>query len=104
MMTILFLSQTLAFLPNSRLNTPIVPGPQTSWVRRTSVFTQTFSPGATWALPLARASSFSVNVIEGHLSSLWAPSQSGRILDRINKINRIWEAEGFDGINGMTEF
>src|ERR1700753_3056574 len=63
MMTTFFLSQTLAAWPNSRLNTPMVPGPQTSCVMSTSTLTQTLSPGATCALPLARASSFSVSVI-----------------------------------------
>src|SRR5581483_11404332 len=63
MITTLLRSQTLALLPNSRLNTPMVPGPQTSWVMRTSTFTHTLSPGRTSALPLARASSFSVKVI-----------------------------------------
>src|SRR3954447_10140230 len=63
MMTILFLSQTFAVLPNSRLNTPIVPGPQTSWVISTSALTQMLSPACTRALPAARAKIFSVNVI-----------------------------------------
>src|SRR5581483_10260626 len=58
-------SQTLAALPNSRLKTPMVPGPQTSWVMRTSTFTHTLSPAWTCALPLARASTFSVRVIRG---------------------------------------
>ncbi len=63
MMTILWRSQTLAVLPNSRLNTPIVPGPQTSCVISTSAFTQILSPAATRGFPAARASIFSVNVI-----------------------------------------
>src|SRR5881396_3227414 len=63
MMTILLRSQTLAFLPNSRLNTPMVPGPQTSWVISTSALTHTLSPASTRALPDARAKIFSVNVI-----------------------------------------
>src|SRR5262245_59476003 len=63
MMTTLVRSQTLALLPNSRLNTPMVRGPQTSWVMRMSTLTQTLSPGSTCALPPARASSFSVKVI-----------------------------------------
>src|SRR5271154_3413118 len=100
MMTILFLSQTLAFLPNSRLNTPIVPGPHTSWVRRTSALTQTFSPGATWALPLARASSFSVKVIGDQPSALWAASQSGRMGGRGGNHDGITK---FHQINGMGE-
>src|ERR1035437_3203508 len=65
MMTILFLSQTFASLPNSRLNTPMVPGPQTSCVMSTSAFTQMLSPAWTLALPAARARIFSVNVIVG---------------------------------------
>src|SRR5437667_9901516 len=65
MITILVRSHTRAFLPNSRLNTPIVPGPQTSCVIKTSAFTHTLSPAWTWALPDARASIFSVNVIRG---------------------------------------
>src|SRR6266568_9658103 len=64
MMTTLFRSQTLAFLPNSRLKTPIVPGPHTSCVIRRSAFTQMFSPACVRALPAARARIFSVNVIE----------------------------------------
>src|SRR5665213_854611 len=63
MMMILFLSQTFASLPNSRLNTPMVPGPQTSCVMSTSAFTQILSPAWTEALPAARARIFSVNVI-----------------------------------------
>src|SRR3954452_5744620 len=62
-MTTLFRSQTLASLPNSRLKTPIVPGPQTSWVISTSALTQTLSPACTRGLPAARAKTFSVNVI-----------------------------------------
>src|SRR5688572_1223485 len=64
MMTTLFLSHTFASLPNSRLNTPIVPGPHTSCVIRTSACTQTFSPAPTVAFPAARAKIFSVNVIK----------------------------------------
>src|SRR3954467_14020550 len=63
MMTILLRSQTLAFFPNSRLNTPMVPGPQTSWVISTSALTHTLSPAATRVFPDARAKIFSVNVI-----------------------------------------
>src|SRR2546428_204963 len=63
MITILLASQTLAAFPNSRLKTPIVPGPQTSWVISTSTLTHTFSPAVTCTLPLARANSFSVKVI-----------------------------------------
>src|SRR6266481_4542221 len=63
MITTLFASHTFASLPNSRLKTPIVPGPHTSCVIRMSVFTHTLSPAATRALPLARARIFSVRVI-----------------------------------------
>ncbi len=63
MMTTLLRSQTLALAPNSRLKTPMVPGPQTSWVMRMSALTQTLSPAATLALPAARAKIFSVKVI-----------------------------------------
>src|ERR1035437_3731330 len=63
MMTTLLRSQTLAALPNSRWNTPMVPGPQTSCVIRTSAWTQTLSPASTRALPDARASIVSVKVI-----------------------------------------
>src|SRR2546425_7117907 len=63
MMTILLRSQTLASLPNSRLKTPMVPGPQTSWVISTSVWTQTLSPACARDLPAARARIFSVSVI-----------------------------------------
>src|SRR5213593_2453814 len=62
MMTTLSLSQTLAVAPNSLLNTPIVPGPHTSWVMRMSTLTQTLSPGWTDFLPEARAMIFSVSV------------------------------------------
>src|SRR2546430_3576728 len=62
-MTTLLRSQTFAFLPNSRLNTPIVPGPQTSWVISTSAWTHTLSPASTRDLPAARARIFSVSVI-----------------------------------------
>src|SRR5215510_665689 len=58
-------SQTFAFGPNSFLNTPKVPGPHTSCVMSTSTLAQTFSPGATLLLPLARARIFSVIVIAG---------------------------------------
>src|SRR5437870_8613710 len=57
-------SQTRADLPNSRLKMPIVPGPQTSCVMRTSARTQTFSPGSTDGLPAARARIFSVIVMD----------------------------------------
>src|SRR5688572_31772704 len=63
MMTTRLGSQTFAVLPNSRLKTPIVPGPQTSCVMSTSAFTQILSPACTEALPAARARIFSVNVI-----------------------------------------
>src|SRR5438876_12247250 len=63
MITTLVRSQTLAVLPNSRWKTPMVPGPHTSWVMSTSVFTQTLSPAWTRCLPAARARIFSVNVI-----------------------------------------
>src|SRR4051794_17695764 len=63
MITIRDLSQTLAALPNSRLKTPMVPGPQTSWVIRMSAFTQTLSPACTRVFPEARARIFSVSVI-----------------------------------------
>src|SRR6266568_3842228 len=63
MITTLFRSQTLASLPNSRLKTPIVPGPHTSCVIRISAFTQMLSPACARALPDARARIFSVNVI-----------------------------------------
>src|SRR5258708_4017167 len=63
-MTTLFRSQTLAFLPNSRLKTPIVPGPHTSCVIRMSAFTQILSPACVRALLAARARIFSVNVIK----------------------------------------
>src|ERR1043166_6668557 len=62
MMTTLSLSQTFAVAPNSLLNTPIVPGPHTSWVMRLSTLTQTLSPGCTDFLREARAMIFSVSV------------------------------------------
>src|SRR5205823_3168461 len=61
--TTLLRSQTRASFPNSRLKTPMVPGPHTSWVMRMSAFAQTFSPACTHALPAARARIFSVSVI-----------------------------------------
>src|SRR5258706_15161726 len=63
MMTTLLRSHTLASCPNSRLKTPIVPGPHTSCVISTSAFTQTLSPASTRGFPAARASIFSVSVI-----------------------------------------
>src|SRR5437868_6418304 len=63
MITTRLLSQTLAVWPNSRLNTPMVPGPHTSCVMSTSAFTQMLSPACTEDLPAARARIFSVNVI-----------------------------------------
>src|ERR1035441_328254 len=63
MITTLLGSQTLAVWPNSRLKTPMVPGPQTSCVIRMSAWAQTLSPAWTRALPAARASIFSVKVI-----------------------------------------
>src|SRR5687768_13189213 len=63
MITTLLASHTFASLPNSRLKTPIVPGPQTSCVIKRSTPTHTLSPGATRALLLARARTFSVRVI-----------------------------------------
>src|SRR3954452_5582927 len=63
MMTILPGSQTFASWPNSRLKTPMLPGPQTSWVRRMSALTQILLPASTRSFPLARAKIFSVRVI-----------------------------------------
>src|SRR5438034_2948700 len=65
-MTTRLRSHTLACLPNSRLKTPIVPGPQTSWVMRTSALTQMLSPACTRLLPAARARIFSVKVMVGN--------------------------------------
>src|SRR5688500_13555888 len=64
------LSQTLASGPKCFLKTPMVPGPQTSWVMSTSTLTQTFSPGATASRPAARARIFSVSVIAAGISRL----------------------------------
>src|SRR3954470_17184246 len=63
MTTTFSLSHTFASWPKCFLNTPIVPGPQTSWVIRTSTFTQTLLPGLTVGRPAARARIFSVMVI-----------------------------------------
>src|SRR5690242_20700606 len=63
MTTTFSVSHTLALDPKFFLNTPMVPGPQTSWVIRTSTFTQTLSAGATDGRPAARARIFSVMVI-----------------------------------------
>ena len=65
MMTTRSRSQTFALRPNFSWKMPIVPGPQTSWVMRMSTFTQTFSPGITWLLPLCLARIFSVMVMPG---------------------------------------
>src|SRR6266496_4464519 len=65
MMTTRSRFHTLAALPNSRLNTPMVPGPQTSWVIRTSACTHRLSPACTRALPAARARIVSVKVMVG---------------------------------------
>ena len=43
----------------------MVPGPQTSWVMRTSASTQMLSPGRTASRPAWRARIFSVRVIDG---------------------------------------
>src|SRR6266542_2878731 len=59
-------SHTLAAWPNSRLKTPMVPGPQTSWVIRTSAFTHRLSPACTRALPASRARIVSVKVMVGY--------------------------------------
>src|SRR5262245_34979281 len=64
------LSQTLASLPKCFLKMPMVPGPQTSCVMRTSTLTQTLSPGATASRPAARARTFSVRVIGGGIGWL----------------------------------
>src|SRR6185295_928595 len=72
MMTTLFLSQTLAFLPNLSWKMPMVPGPQTSWVMRTSTSTQIFSPGRTAAFLACLAMIFSVRVMGG-LEGMGAP-------------------------------
>src|SRR3954468_23015799 len=76
--TTFFWSQTFAFWPNSRLKTPIVPGPQTSCVIKMSAFTQTFSPAETFALPAALAKIFSVKVIntDGQCSSRASEGQA----------------------------
>ena len=63
MMTTFSRSQTLASVPKCFLNTPMVPGPQTSCVMSTSTLTQTLSPGSTGSRPAARARIFSVSVI-----------------------------------------
>src|SRR5215217_4832814 len=65
MTTTFSLSHTFASWPKCFLNTPMVPGPQTSWVIRTSTFTHTLSFGLTWSRPAARARIFSVRVIAG---------------------------------------
>ena len=62
MITTRLRSQTLAFSPNSRLNIPMVPGPQISWVMSTSALTHTLSPACTEALPAARATDLAVCV------------------------------------------
>src|SRR5205085_7621032 len=53
---------------------PIVPGPQTSWVMRTSTFTHTFSSGETWPLPACLARIFSVIVMPGMVAP-WGRSR-----------------------------
>src|SRR5687768_16306033 len=66
MMTRRLRSHTFAVLPNSRLKTPMVPGPHTSWVIRMSALTHTLSPASTRAFPEARARIFSVKVMVGN--------------------------------------
>jgi hypothetical protein len=51
------------------LNTPMVPGPHTSWVMSTSAWTHTLSPASTRDLPDARAKIFSVNVIQSEVGT-----------------------------------
>src|SRR5919201_1497802 len=51
MMTTWSRSQTLASRPKCCLKTPMVPGPHTSCVMRTSTSTQMFSPGCTLSRP-----------------------------------------------------
>src|SRR5690242_13647742 len=61
--------QTLALRPNFSWKMPMVPGPQTSWVMRTSTFTQIFSPGVTFERPACLARIFSVMVMPGMVTS-----------------------------------
>jgi len=56
-------SQTLACRPKFSWKTPIVPGPHTSWVIKTSTLTQMLSPGEISCFPALRARIFSVIVI-----------------------------------------
>src|SRR5215211_5435233 len=76
MMTTFSLSHTWASWPKCFLNTPIVPGPHTSCVIRTSTFTHTLSFGFTWSRPAARARIFSVRVI----AAMWRLSLGGLTL------------------------
>ena len=75
-----------------RLNTPMVPGPQTSCVIRVSTFTHTLSPGWTCALPEARARTFSVRVI-----SRIASIVRRRAGCKWNHVRREWKEEAVLG-------
>src|SRR5687768_2280638 len=70
MMTTRSLSHTLALGPNFSRKMPMVPGPQTSWVMRTSTLTQTLSAGSTCDLLACLARIFSVMVMPGILGQL----------------------------------
>src|SRR5262249_51753388 len=85
MRTTLSRSQTLAFWPKCCLKMPMVPGPQTSWVMRTSTFTQMFSPGAVVSRPAARARIFSVIVCDG----------IGELLRRLVGTSPLYQVDGF---------
>src|SRR5262245_52656485 len=92
MSTTLERSQTLASGPKCCLNTPNVPGPQTSCVMRTSTFTQMFSPGVTASRPAPRARIFSVNVC-------------GDGMDRLSvgwTIYSIWRGRGLAAADGYA--
>src|SRR3984957_28386 len=100
-MTTLLRSQTLASAPNSRLNTPIVPGPHTSCVIRMSALPPTLPPAATLGLPDARARIFSVKVISSSKVNPLLHPDKPRFKTDLNRGNQRRKAEnarvGWDG-------
>src|SRR3954451_20172428 len=75
---------------------PIVPGPHTSWVIRTSTFTQTFSSGATRILPECLARIFSVIVMPGIFKLLSILSSTSMASSISLATQRLHEQRGAD--------
>ena len=66
----------------------MVPGPQTSWVMRTSTSTQTFSPGSTRPFPACLARIFSVMVMPGMSAALLSYSGGNEPMSIAARANR----------------